>query len=44
MTSMHAAASYVFIDDAEAQRLLEVAPRSLLEGEAPHLGDTPAGA
>ena len=33
MTAMHAAASYVFLDDAGA-RLLEVAPRSLLEGEA----------
>ncbi len=39
MTAMHAAASYVFIDDAGAQRLLEVAPRSLLEGEAPRLLD-----
>jgi uncharacterized protein len=39
MTALHAAASYVFIDDAGAQRLLEVAPRSLLEGEAPRLLD-----
>lgn len=39
MTALHAAASFVFIDDAEAQRLLEVAPRSLLEGEAPRLLD-----
>lgn len=39
MTAMHAAASYVFIDDADAQRVLEVAPRSLLEGEAPRLLD-----
>jgi len=39
MTALHAAASYVFIDDADVQRLLEVAPRSLLEGEAPRLLD-----
>lgn len=39
MTALHAAASYVFIDDAEVQRLLEVAPRSLLEGAAPRLLD-----
>ena len=39
MTALHAAASYVFIDDAEAQRLLGVAPRALLEGEAPRLLD-----
>ncbi|MCA0293925.1 MAG: DUF4143 domain-containing protein [Actinobacteria bacterium] len=39
MTALHAASSFVFIDDAEVQRLLEVAPRSLLEGEAPRLLD-----
>jgi predicted AAA+ superfamily ATPase len=39
MTALHAAASYVFIDDVEARRLLEVAPRSLLEGEVPRLLD-----
>lgn len=39
MTALRAAASYVFIDDAEVQRLLEVAPRSLLEGAAPRLLD-----
>lgn len=39
MTALHAAASYVFIDDAEVQRLLEVAPRSLLEGATPRLLD-----
>jgi uncharacterized protein len=39
MTALHAAASYVFIDDAGVQRLLEIAPRSLLEGEAPRLLD-----
>lgn len=38
-TALHAAASYVFIDDAAAQQLLEVAPNSLLEGEAPRLLD-----
>ncbi|MGQ0464373.1 MAG: ATP-binding protein [Sporichthyaceae bacterium] len=39
MTALHAAASYVFVDDAEIQRLLDVAPRSLLEGAAPRLLD-----
>lgn len=39
MTALHAATSYIFIDDAEVQRLLEVAPRSLLEGPAPRLLD-----
>lgn len=39
MTGMHAAGSYVFVDDVQVQRLLEVAPRSLLEGEAPRLLD-----
>jgi predicted AAA+ superfamily ATPase len=39
MTALHAAASYVFVDDTEVQRLFEVAPRSLLEGEAPRLLD-----
>jgi predicted AAA+ superfamily ATPase len=39
MTAVHAAASYVFIDDAEVQRLLSVAPRSLLDGAAPRLLD-----
>lgn len=39
MTALNTAASYVFVDDAEAQRLLEVAPRSLLEGETPRLLD-----
>lgn len=38
-TALHAAASYVFVDDPEVQRLLDVAPRSLLEGEAPRLLD-----
>ncbi len=39
MTALNAAASYVFIDDAEVQRLLDVAPRSLLDGDAPRLLD-----
>lgn len=39
MTALHAASSYVFIDDPEAQRLLEVAPRALLQGDAPRLLD-----
>ncbi len=39
MTALHAASSFVFVDDAETQRLLEVAPRSLLAGEAPRLLD-----
>ena len=39
MTALHAAASYVFIDDAGVRGLLEVAPRSVLEGEAPRLLD-----
>lgn len=39
MTALNAAGSYVFIDDAEVQPLLEVAPRSLLDGAAPRLLD-----
>lgn len=39
MTALHAAGSYVFVDDAEVRRLLEVAPRSLLVGQAPRLLD-----
>ena len=39
MTALHAAASYVFVDDPASQQLIEVAPRSLLEGEAPRLLD-----
>lgn len=39
MTALHAAASYVFVDDPETQQLLAVAPRSLLEGQAPRLLD-----
>lgn len=39
MTALNAAGSYVFIDEPETQRLLDVAPRSLLEGPAPRLLD-----
>ncbi len=39
MTALHAAASYIFLDDVAAQRLLEVAPWVLLEGESPRLLD-----
>lgn len=39
MTALNAAASFVFVDDADAQRLIEVAPRSLIEGQAPRLLD-----
>ncbi len=39
MTAMHAASSYVFIDDPETRQLLEVAPRSLLDGDSPRLLD-----
>lgn len=39
MTALHAAGSYAFVDDADIQRILEIAPRSLLEGDAPRLLD-----
>ena len=39
MTALHVAASYAFIDDAQVQRALEIAPRSVLEGKAPRLLD-----
>ena len=39
MTALHAAGSYVFIDDPDVQQALSIAPRSLLEGEAPRLLD-----
>jgi uncharacterized protein len=39
MTALHAAGSYAFIDDPATQRLLEIAPRTLLEGDAPRLLD-----
>ncbi len=39
MTALHAAGSFAFIDDPAIQRILEIAPRSLLEGDAPRLLD-----
>jgi len=39
MTALHAANSYAFIDDADVQRALTIAPRSVLEGQAPRLLD-----
>lgn len=39
MTAMHAAGSFVFVDDPEIQTVLDVAPRSLLDGAAPRLLD-----
>lgn len=39
MTALHAAASHVFLDDPDVRRILEVAPRTLLEGDAPRLLD-----
>jgi hypothetical protein len=39
MTALHAAGSYAFIDDVDVQRALAIAPRSVLEGDAPRLLD-----
>ncbi|WP_166979782.1 ATP-binding protein [Paramicrobacterium fandaimingii] len=39
MTALHASHSYVFVDDADAQRTLEIAPRSILTGQSPRLLD-----
>lgn len=39
MTALHAANSYVFVDDVDVQRTLEVAPRAVLEGDSPRLLD-----
>lgn len=39
MSAMHAAGSFAFVDDAEVRRVLEIAPRTMLEGEAPRLLD-----
>ncbi len=39
MTAMNAAASFTLVDDPGVQTVLEVAPRALLEGEAPRLLD-----
>ena len=39
MTALHAAASYAFVDSPETQQLLTIAPRAVLEGDAPRLLD-----
>jgi uncharacterized protein len=39
MTGLHAAASYAFLDDPEVQQIIAIAPRSVLEGDAPRLLD-----
>jgi predicted AAA+ superfamily ATPase len=39
MSALHAAASYVFLDDPGARDLLDVAPSVLLEGDSPRLLD-----
>lgn len=39
MTALHAASSYVFLDDPGTQQILDVAPRTVLEGDAPRLLD-----
>ncbi len=39
MTGLHAAASYAFLDDLEIQQIISIAPRSVLEGDAPRLLD-----
>lgn len=39
MTALNAASSYVFLDAPESRQLLAVAPRSLLDGDAPRLLD-----
>jgi len=39
MTCVNAAASCAFLDDPDVEQLLSIAPKSLLEGEAPRLLD-----
>lgn len=39
MTGLHAAASYAFLDDPEIQQIIGIAPRSVIEGDAPRLLD-----
>jgi len=39
MTGLNAAASYIFIDDPEARQLMDIAPRSVLDGSSPRLLD-----
>lgn len=38
-TALHASASHVFLDDPESLQTLAIAPRALLEGQAPRLLD-----
>lgn len=39
MTALHAAGSYAFIDAADMQRAMTIAPHSVLDGKAPRLLD-----
>jgi uncharacterized protein len=39
MTALNAAGSYVFVDDPEVQEVLEIAPRSVVDGDTPRLLD-----
>lgn len=39
MTALHLAESYAFVDDLDTQRMLEVSPRSVLQGDHPRLLD-----
>lgn len=39
MTALHAASSYIFVDDPATQDLVAIAPNALLEGAAPRLLD-----
>jgi predicted AAA+ superfamily ATPase len=39
MTGLNAASSYAFLDDPDIQQIVAIAPRSILEGEAPRLLD-----
>lgn len=39
MTALNAASSYALLDDPETRQILDVAPRSILEGAAPRLLD-----
>jgi predicted AAA+ superfamily ATPase len=39
MTALHAASSYAFIDDADVLQAMEIAPRSVLNGDPPRLLD-----
>ncbi len=39
MTALHAARSYAFLDDPDIQDAMSIAPRSVLDGDAPRLLD-----